>query len=318
MRPAARNEGIGDGEVLDEGHELSIGVEFTFHAAGRPGRLETVQFLLAVMREGKLLRQSGPGPAALSGSEVHLWKISLDQAPKLSLTLREVLSPDEKRGIEGFHFERDKASFCMCRGFLRTLLGRYIDTAPDEIRFQTGKYGKLSLDPFYHKEEIEFNVSHSGKMALLALAKNRRLGVDVEKVRSAARIDDISRAFFSPQEDESIRALPDLMRVAAFYACWTRKEAAVKALGASLMELSGEVIVSTPPGEPARLLRLPREHGEPGAWHLHDLPVGQGYAAALCYEGSSAATFLWEPPGESISTAPEGAPAMMPPAGMKY
>ena len=246
------------------------------------------------MQESTFLWQSGSGPAELSRSEVHLWKICLDQSPGTGVALQGVLSPEEEHAAEAFHFEKDRASFRLRRGFLRTLLGRYTGAAPREVRFRTGERGKLSLDPRAHGKLLEFNVSHSGSMVLLALSRDRQVGVDVERIRPTARIDEITRAFFSSPEDESIRALRDDMKVAAFYACWTRKEAVVKAFGGSIMELSARVVVSTSPAEPARLLHCPREHGEPDAWSLRDLPVGQGYAAALCYEGSQAKVSLWK------------------------
>ena len=246
------------------------------------------------MQESAFLWRSGPGPDELAGSQVHLWKICLDEPSGRGLALQGVLSPDEERAAEAFHFEKDRTSFRTSRGLLRTLLGRYTGAAPREVRFRTGERGKLSLDPGAHAERVEFNVSHSGNMVLLALSRDRRVGVDVERIRPAAKIDEISRAFFSSQEDESISALRDAMKVAAFYACWTRKEAAVKAFGGSIMELSAGVVVSSSPAEPARLLRLPREHGGPDAWRLHDLPVGPGYAAAICHEGPSADIFLWK------------------------
>jgi 4'-phosphopantetheinyl transferase len=131
-------------------------------------------------------------------------------------------------------------------------------------------------------------------LALIVLAIGRRLGVDIEKVGSGARIDLISRRFFSRQEDESIRALPEELKIAAFHACWTRKEAVVKALGGSITELSSRIIVSTAPREPAQILQM-RSDGADSDWHLHDLPVDEGYVAALCYGGPPAAVSLWQP-----------------------
>ncbi len=249
----------------------------------------------AVMKENEYAWQSGSGPAAISASEIHLWRISLEQSQDRIPILRGTLSPDERRMAEAFRAEKDRSSFCLCRGFLRMLLGRYSDAAPAEVRFRRGEYGKLSLDPLFHQEDIEFNLSHSGCVAFFALARERRLGVDVEKIRTTAGIGDISRGFFSPEEDGAIRALPEGMRADAFYACWTRKEAVVKAVGGSIVKLAGKVIVSAPPDEPARLLRLACGRGENNEWRLQDLPAGEGYAAALCYEGPRAAVFLWEP-----------------------
>lgn len=251
--------------------------------------------LRTVVRASDFSWQSGCGPSSLSASEVHLWSLSLEQPPVRIQIFRDFLCSEEMRRADSHHFQRDRDSFCLCRGYLRMLLGRYGGVAPGEVRFRTGDHGKLSLDPDFHEQNIGFNVSHSGRIAMIALAKQRRLGVDVERVRGAARIDEISRSFFSSLEDESIRALPEEMRVYAFYACWTRKEAAVKALGGSIAALADRVIVSANPGGPAQLLRMPSDLDENTEWHLHDLPVSEGYAAALCYSGSQAAVFLWQP-----------------------
>jgi 4'-phosphopantetheinyl transferase len=141
---------------------------------------------------------------------------------------------------------------------------------------------------------IEFNASHSGHVALISLAMRRRLGVDVQMVDAAARMDDISRRFFSAQEHESIRGLPQKVKTAAFYSCWTRKEAAIKAFGGSIALLYDKISISTLPHGPARILKMPPNREENG-WHIQDLPAGEGYAAALCYEGPPARVFLWQP-----------------------
>jgi 4'-phosphopantetheinyl transferase len=247
------------------------------------------------MRASDFSWQSGCGPPSLSASEVHLWSLSLEQPPERIRVYLDILCSEEKRRAEGRHLRRDRDSFCFCRGYLRMLIGRYGGVAPAKVRFTTGDHGKLSLDPDFHELDIGFNVSHSGRIAMIALAKQRRLGVDVQRVRGAARIEEISRGFFSSLEDESIRALPEEMRVDAFYACWTRKEAAVKALGGSIAALSERVIVSADPGGPPQLLRMPSDLEENNEWRLHDLPVREGYAAALCYSGSPAEVFLWQP-----------------------
>lgn len=248
----------------------------------------------AAMRQGDIQWQSGCGPTALSASEVHVWKISLEQSPELIRAYEGILSSDERRRAEDPSLEKERECFSLCRGFLRMLLGRYGGIAPEAIRFQKGKQGKLILDPSFPDTDIEFTLSHSGRVALFALANGRRLGVDVEKIRATARLEEIARNLFSPAETEAIRGLPEDMRVNAFYACWTRKEAVTKALGGSIVELLDKVIVSTLPAGPAQLLQMPSGVADASAWRLHDLPVGEGYAAALCHEGHDAEVLLWE------------------------
>ena len=236
----------------------------------------------------------GCGPSSISASEIHLWRISLEQTSDRVHAFRALLPADERQRYEGLHFERDRAAFCICRGCLRTLLGRYEGLAPERVRLTRGRYGKPALDPLAHPKDIEFNVSHSGHWALIALARGRRVGVDIQRIDAALDNDLIVRRFFSTREYESILAFPEKSRTAAFYACWTRKEAAVKALGGSIARLANELIVSVTPRGPVRILQMP-SGGADERWYLQDLPVGERYAAALCYEGPLADVFLWQP-----------------------
>ncbi|HVP18117.1 MAG TPA: 4'-phosphopantetheinyl transferase superfamily protein [Spirochaetia bacterium] len=237
---------------------------------------------------------TGPGPASIGDREIHIWKISLEPGGDRAEILRRILSPEEKRRAEGFFFKKDRDSFCICRGYLRRLIGRYDGEAPEGIRFTAGQYGKPSLDPDPHGRRMEFNVSHTQGVALIAIARDRRVGVDVERIRPV-EIDDISRGFFSPREHESILGLPAGMRTAAFYACWTRKEAAIKALGGSIAGLLDKVIVSPDPRSQVQVIQVPAGQPQTGELHVRDVPVGGGYSAALCYAGSEAEVFLWQP-----------------------
>jgi 4'-phosphopantetheinyl transferase len=210
-----------------------------------------------------------PGPALLSVSEVHIWRIAMRDARVLLRTI--------------------------CRRHLRTLLARYTGIAPEEIRLTRGARGKLSLAPSLQREGIEFNVSHSEGVALIVLARDRPVGIDVERISAARNVDLIARRWFSREEDEGIRRLPAETRREAFYRCWTRKEAVIKAIGGSLAELTTTVVVSTEARVPARILRMPPVAGAP-EWQLEDVTVGEGYAAALCYGGVRATVRLWELP----------------------
>jgi len=222
------------------------------------------------MPASQLEWMNASGPETLPDGEVHVWRIS---------------SGTRERAIDE-----------MSRRFLRLLLGRYTGTGSEQIRFLSGRYGKLSLDGGPDAHEIQFNLSHSGSTALVAVARGKRVGVDVERVRTTARIDDIMAEFFSTEESAWIREIGGPARIQAFHSCWTRKEAVVKALGGSIMLLADKVIVSGPQDREARLLRMPSELGGPGEWRLLDLPVPAGYAAALCHQAPAAPVRLWAPP----------------------
>lgn len=218
--------------------------------------------------------------AGLRPGEVHVWAARLDDLPEADLLVQ--LSVDERERARRFAFERDRRHFTSARGFLRILLGRYLGRDPSTLRFAVGPRGKPFLSG---SEGPRFNLSHSGGLALLAFAVDRELGIDVERERPMPDAEDIARRYFSQREQEEILRLPREERGSAFFRCWTRKEAFIKATGDGLARPLDEFDVTLSPGEPARLLRV---DGEPGAAHrfwLEDLRPAAGFAGALAVAG---------------------------------
>ena len=219
----------------------------------------------------------------IATDEVHVWSADLDRIPEG--LLREPLSADEQERGRRFHFERDRRRFVATRGLLRRLLGRYLGLDPCRLRFGYGPRGK----PFLAGEdELRFNVSHSGGLALLAFARGREVGVDVERERPVPEAEDIARRYFSPREEAELRRLREGEWTAAFFRCWTRKEAFIKATGDGLSRSLDAFDVTLAPGEPARLLRV---EGEPEAarrFWIEDVSPAPGFAGALAVEGSQA------------------------------
>jgi 4'-phosphopantetheinyl transferase len=218
--------------------------------------------------------------AALAPGEVHVWAASLDELP--AVASRVLLSADERERALRFHFERDRRRFVAARCLLRLLLGRYMDLDPAGLRFEYGARGKPSLTG---PDALRFNVSHSGGIALLAFARGCELGVDVEQERPVPESVDIARHYFSAREGTELRSLGEKDRQAAFFRCWTRKEAFIKATGDGLSRPLDAFDVSL--GNPARLLRV---LGEPEAlrrFRLEDLRPAPGFAAALAIEGEA-------------------------------
>ncbi|MFY9562549.1 MAG: 4'-phosphopantetheinyl transferase superfamily protein [Terriglobales bacterium] len=132
-------------------------------------------------------------------------------------------------------------------------------------------------------ENASFNLSHTRGLAMLAIARNR-VGIDAEAVCSDIDIEDLSRRFFAPAETEEILGLSSDARIAAFFACWTRKEAIIKALGAGLSMPLDSFQVTVRADQPARLVSA--SWGDPNHWSLID--IGEpGIAATLAVEGST-------------------------------
>jgi 4'-phosphopantetheinyl transferase len=235
-----------------------------------------------------------PEPLMLGNNEVHVWRASLDLPASQVRSLQHTLAAEELRRAGRYHFPRDREHFTVARGLLRDILGRYLKTPPGQLRFCHHPHGKPGLAGETGGERLCFNVSHSHGLALYAVTRGRAVGVDVERIRPDLSEEDIAERFFSPREVAALRALPTNMQPAAFFHCWTRKEAYIKATGKGLSIPLNEFDVSLTPQEPATLLNVNGEPHEALRWSLQELSVDSGYAAALAVEGHSWQLKCWQ------------------------
>jgi 4'-phosphopantetheinyl transferase len=239
-----------------------------------------------------------PEVPPLGDGEVHVWRAALSSRSLDLRELRDLLSPEERARAARFRFARDGARFIAARACLRRLLARYTGERAEHLRLAAGPFGKPRLDSQPAARRVEFNVSHSGPVALYAFAQRRRVGIDVERVLSIAEDDErLSDLWLSEAELLELAGLDRAARTRSFYALWTRKEAYLKARGEGLslapdrVRVFGERVLSEPP--------------EADRWSVRDLPVGSGYAAALAFEGECDAVTVrrWVgPPFASGST----------------
>ena len=232
-----------------------------------------------------------PGPASVSpqSGEAHVWRVDLEQREDVVRQFRATLEDDEIHRADRFHFEKDRRAFAVSRGFLRHVLGRYLETKPEAIRFSYGPYGKPALDG---EHALRFNMSHSRAVALVAVTESKEVGVDVEYIRANFATEDIARRFFSPREVEAFNALTRDQQVAAFFRCWTRKEAYIKAIGRGLSQPLDGFDVTLVPDVPPALLRA--DEDDASRWSLSDIDVGDDYAAALMVEGQISNMRCWQ------------------------
>jgi 4'-phosphopantetheinyl transferase len=230
----------------------------------------------------------------LRGDEVHVWRARLDGPSARTRELLSALSPDERERAWRFHFTKDRDHFVVARGLLRSILGLYLGREPGQLRFGYGPHGKPYLIGENDQDGLRFNLSHSHGLALLVVARARQVGVDVERVRPDIAGDGIAERFFSPQEVARLRALPAALQAEAFFNCWTRKEAYIKARGEGLSLPLDQFDVSLAPGEPAALLATRIDAEEASRWSLMALAPGPGFAAALAAEGSGWRLKCWQ------------------------
>jgi 4'-phosphopantetheinyl transferase len=222
---------------------------------------------------------------ALPPGEVHVWRFSLRLAPAALAAVERHLAPAERERAARFRFPEHRAAFVAGRGVQRELLGRYTDVEPGAVAYRESAHGKLALDGAAERTGVRFNLSNSGDLALLAVAVERELGVDLEQLRPMSDAMDVARRFFSAPENEVFTALDETVREAAFFRCWTRKEAYIKAVGEGLSMPLDRFDVAFAPGEEARLLATRGDPEEAARWTLVGLEPGPGYVGALAAEG---------------------------------
>jgi 4'-phosphopantetheinyl transferase len=229
----------------------------------------------------------------LPEDEVHVWQTGLDiPAPDLA-QLRLILSPDECARADRFHFEVDQRRGIIGRAYLRLLLGRILEMPASELQFEYDEFGKPTLIPG-QRRALQFNVSHSGELILIAITMGRAVGVDVEQIRTDLDPNDIAVQFFSASEREILASLPVPARYRAFFTCWTRKEAYLKAKGVGLSLPLSQFDVSFLPDDEPRLVATRPEPAEARNWTLWALDLPLDYTGALVVAGSERKLKCWK------------------------
>jgi len=213
----------------------------------------------------------------VSERSVDVWCTRLSCKQAYSRNLANLLSPAERLRAGEFRAEEHRQKFEISRGVLRLLLGRYLATEPRSVEFQYGVHGKPSVKT---SVGLHFNVSHSGEIAIYAIGQTE-VGIDIEQIRPLADMMNIARRFFSAAEADELAGLSGDSRIRAFYSCWARKEAYIKALGVGLSASLQSFRVSLIPDQPARLLEIGGSSGLETEWLISDLAVDDNYAAAL-------------------------------------
>lgn len=241
---------------------------------------------------------SPPAELTLPPEAVHVWRAALDVPEGVRRRLHRTLDAGERERARRFRFERDRRRFVVARGVLRAVLARYRGGDPARLRFRYGGHGKPSLAPEGGSEAgrdaLRFNVSHSSGLALYAVACEREVGIDLERLRTDLEIESLATRFFSAHELATFQAVPAPLRRAAFFDGWVRKEAYVKARGAGLSLPTDRFDVALAPGVPAALLRVHGEDGGAERWSIRALDPGPGYAAAVAAEGHAWRLSCWQ------------------------
>jgi 4'-phosphopantetheinyl transferase len=203
---------------------------------------------------------------------VQLWVWSLDEAQGAEA----VLSDDERARAARMVVQLHAARFIAARSGLRRILGHCLGRDPAALAFALGPYGKPHLQA---APDIAFNLSHSDHLAAVVVTSAMPVGVDIERIRPVS--DGLAARFFAPAEAAALAGVPQAARLAAFHACWTRKEAYIKAIGTGLATRLDSFAVSLDPSAPARLLWVADDANAGQNWQMHSFVPANGFAGAI-------------------------------------
>jgi 4'-phosphopantetheinyl transferase len=231
----------------------------------------------------------------LAREEIHVWRARLSTDEATLQSLESTLANQERERARRFIFEQDRDHYIAARGILRRLLGKYLRCAPQSIEFEYGPYGKPAVASAALRLAIRFNLSHSHGLAVVAIGREREVGIDVELIRPDFAGEEIARRYFSSKEIAELSRLPAEMQTEGFFLCWTRKEAYIKAKGDGLQIPLESFDVSLSPGSPATLSSVDELR-----WSIESfvpsLVSERRYAAAVVAEGRdwTVRYFEWE------------------------
>lgn len=217
----------------------------------------------------------------LSEDEVHIWSASLQRYSGDLAQLLKTLDQYELRRAFQFRFVRDRTQFVFARGLLRHILSLYVHKDPARIELWNTACGKPEIRERSRtgRQYVRFNYSHSDGIAVYAIARDRRVGIDVERVQDITA-ESIAGHFFCASEIAALRSLPASQQTEAFFQCWTRKEAYIKARGEGCRipldsfevfpETDGSVVITDDENFP---------------WSLQSFVPAPGCVAAVAVEG---------------------------------
>ncbi|HVM59915.1 MAG TPA: 4'-phosphopantetheinyl transferase superfamily protein [Verrucomicrobiae bacterium] len=223
-------------------------------------------------------------PPNLGNAEAHLWVAVVDTVAGNLPRFPSTLSTDERERAAQFLKDADRRRYMAARALLRHLLGAYAGADPGQLRFTYDAAGKPGLAADAPHGSVNFSVSHSGDLALFGFARQHRIGVDIERIRPDIDVRHLAERFFSKNEFGKLNGLPADQQRDAFFRCWTRKEAYLKARGGGIAHGLDRFEVTLGPAEPAAILSADDDPDAPRHWTLAHLTPAPGYLGATAVE----------------------------------
>lgn len=221
-----------------------------------------------------------PDCADLKTGEIHVWRAPLAGHCRKG-ELGKLLQPEERARAAAFAFDLDRIRYIHSHRVVRQILSRYTDRDPSELVFEGPPHQKPRLAPKFGDPDLHFSLSHSNRCCLIAVRVGSPAGVDVEKLRELPEAASIARRWFSRAESDALARLSDSALLTGFFALWTHREAAIKALGASLEVGLGELECALDPDGTVRLVSWRGDKSIGRRWSVRRLNPARGYLGAL-------------------------------------
>ena len=226
---------------------------------------------------------AGVHPAPPAAGEIDVWSVPLDPPQDQAAALAGLLADDERARAERFRFARHRRRYGVGRGALRTLLGRYLGVEPRQVVFRYGRNEKPYLAGAAARlaPGLEFNLSNSDELAIVAFTTGTEVGADVERLRPMPDALAIAERFFSAAERRVLAATPEGDLERTFFRCWTRKEAYLKAVGTGITVPLDRFDVTLAAEDPPRIVAMEGDATQGADWSLTHLEPAPGYLGAL-------------------------------------
>ena len=224
---------------------------------------------------------------SLGTNEVHLWLVDLVRPHIAAADFCSHLSESELSRYRQIRSDHDRLRFAASHSILRIIIGIYLRIAPSDVRYVTNSFGKPMLANGAGLTGFFFNLSHSADRIALVFARSALVGVDIEKLDSAIDYSGIARDFFSHHEAQAILSCPPSEQIGAFFRCWTRKEAYIKAIGMGLSVPLTSFVVSVDDSPGPFLVRESGDLRPKLGWSIVSLGMENGYYGALALDSPS-------------------------------
>ena len=202
----------------------------------------------------------------LNRNIVHIWVVDVNYN-----SLPNFLSAAEKKRWNNFYFSQDKQTFYQSHNALRLILSQYLSEKPSEIEYEWTSFGK----PFLKNKRLQFNLSHTDTMAVVAVTEDAEIGVDIENLNRKVEYDDLAKRFFCEAEYQKLVQVYPKRKTNAFFNCWTRKEAFIKAVGEGLSYPLNDFEVSLRSNEPVQINHIQQDLEKPKKWSLDSKKVDE-------------------------------------------